>query len=212
VFLGLTCNESNTKAPTSRRPTATTLGHHGARLQQRRHSSVAVHGETTTEPVLSGSTACSQAGIQRKETAQRKARLRVGSRWVGDVVVASLTKVATPGRRSRWCPASCTARPSARHGRSPPRAATGPAPHVLGRPPAAARRRQRDARLPPSCLHSPSPLRRHTQEEGKNPGRLGWQGGGSVPGVVDARSKRRRGKDASALQDWPPERDWRRGL
>jgi hypothetical protein len=119
VFLGLTCNGSNARAPARRHPAATVLGRRGARLQQRRRGSVAVHGGTMTEPARSGSTAHSQAGIQRKDTAQGKARLRVGSRWVDDVVVAGLTKVVAPGRRSRLRPASCAA-PASRSTRTLP--------------------------------------------------------------------------------------------
>jgi hypothetical protein len=113
--------------------------------------------------------------------AQERARLRFGSRWVSDGVVAGLTKVTAPGRRTRRRPAFCTAPASCSTRTHPPRVATGPAPHVHGRPPVASCRRQCGARLPPPHLHSPSPLRQRTQVEGKNPkwvilARLGSRG------------------------------------
>jgi hypothetical protein len=61
---------------------------------------VAVHGGGADEPAHSGSTVRSQAGIQRKEMVQGKARLRVGSRCVGGVVIAGLAKMVAPGRRT----------------------------------------------------------------------------------------------------------------
>jgi hypothetical protein len=50
-------------------------------------------------------------------------------------------------------------------------AASGPAPPDHGRPPAAARRQQRDARLIPPRLHSPSSLAAALTRKGENPKR-----------------------------------------
>jgi hypothetical protein len=115
-------------------------------------------------------------------------------------------------RRTRRHPAPYSASASSSGVSVPPLlAAARPAP-VSGTPAAT-----RCKASPCSASTSPAPppflssLRRRALERGKTQGRLGWRGEGSVPGVVDAWSKRREGKDAPALQDWLLKRDWRCG-
>jgi hypothetical protein len=119
-------------------------------------------------PTLSGSKAHPQAWSPGMGMMQEKERPRC-SRWVSDVVVAGLTKMAAPGRHTRRCSTSCAAPasrstwtfPSPRGDRSgSTRSRTAPS---SGTSVATWRT------TPPSRLHSPSPLRWHTQEEGKKP-------------------------------------------
>jgi hypothetical protein len=128
------------------------------------------------EPVPSGSTTRSQTWNQGKGTVQEKARLRVGSRWVGSVVVADLTKIAAPGRRTRRRFAPCAApvfRPTwtsssssgDRSGSTCSRSA--PSSGAL-----AATRHPALPSLPPLF---PSPAAAHTRK-GKTPSGLVWRG------------------------------------
>jgi hypothetical protein len=101
-------------------------------------------------------------------------------------------------------------RPTARRGRSPPRAVTGLAPLVHERSPAVARRRRRGAQpFLPRLPSSPTVV--HTGK-GKNPNAT-WPAGGAQPRVVGTGSRQRRGKDtACALVGWRGDAPtWRRG-
>jgi hypothetical protein len=114
--------------------------------------------------------------------AHERRRLWVGSRRDGDVVVADLMKKAARRRCSRRRPASCSApaSPPTRMAPSSP-AATGPAPLVHRRSPAAACRRRHDARLAPLRLHSPAPLAAALTRERENPN-TGWWEATATPG------------------------------
>jgi hypothetical protein len=118
-------------------------------------------------------------------------------------------------RRRTWRhPAPCSPLASSPGVSVPPLlVATRPAP-ISGTP--VTTRRKASPAPPPLLPLSPpppfSPLCGATLlKGGKTPGRLEWRGEGSIPGVVDARSKRREGKDTPALQDWLLKRDWQRG-
>jgi hypothetical protein len=118
-------------------------------------------------------------GSEEKGTTQRKARLRVGSRWVSDVVVAGLTKKATPGRRTWWCSASRAA---------PVSCPTRTLPSPRGDRSGSTRSRTASSSGTPAAtwctapffphLHSPLLPRRRSQEMGKTPSGLVWRGWG----------------------------------
>jgi hypothetical protein len=88
VFLGLTRNKRNAKAPARRRPAATALGRRGARLQHRRRGSVTVHGGTTTRH-LEARRRAHRHGF-KGERCEREGRQQ-RSRWGEGVVVTGLT-------------------------------------------------------------------------------------------------------------------------
>jgi hypothetical protein len=147
-------------------------------------------------------------GIKLKK--RRKTRLRVGSRWVGDVVAAGLTKKTAAGRRTRRCSASRAApasRPTRmlpcsrgdRSGSTRSRASSSSGVSAVTRRP---------------TLPSPPPLfpRSCAHRKGENPKRVGGMpiGDGLGRRVYALGRGGARAKEASVLQDWAPGRDWRR--
>jgi hypothetical protein len=140
--------------------------------------------------------------------AHERRRLWVGSRRDGDVVVADWMKKAARRRCSRRRPASCSApaSPPTRMAPSSP-AATGPAPLVHRRSPAAACRRRHDARLAPLRLHSPAHLRRRSQEKGKTPTRVGGKRQRPRGLPMESRSRRCEGREGRRCSYWWTWRD-----
>jgi hypothetical protein len=178
VFLG-SANRSAARRQPAENARGCGWGSHGAGSPQVWRGASAVHGELAAlcAQRLEGALTGKSKGM---ETTRERARLRFISRWVGHVFVVGV------------------------HGDAPllalPRLRRGDrygSPVDANGPSAAARRRQRGARLPPNRLHSPSPLWRHTLEEGKTPGRLDWRGG-LGPESCRCTVKQCRGKDASA--------------
>jgi hypothetical protein len=168
VALGPTYARRSTKARSQVQPTPRARGGNGAAAHRERHGSSPVHGETATRR-RSAARRHAHRQDQGKGTTQVRARLWFISRWVGDGVVAGLTKKAARCRRSRRRSTPCSApaplRRGERYSLSPStRAASG-----LGAP-AASRRWLPLLRTSSSFPASPALLlsQRRTQD-GENP-------------------------------------------
>jgi hypothetical protein len=112
-----------------------------------RHDATVVHGEPTTHDVRRmAAQRRAHRQVQGRGTMQERARLWFISRWVGDGVIAGLTKKAVRCRRSRRCSTPCSLPAPLRRGERsslPPSTRAAPG---LGAPAAS------------QALASPSPL------------------------------------------------------
>jgi hypothetical protein len=143
---------------------------------QRRRGSSTAHGGSSGAPVPGGLKARPQAWKQGKGTTQRKARLRLGSRWVDDVVITGLTKVAAPGRRTQRRSASCAA-PASRSTRTLHSSRGDRSGSTCSRPTPSS---GASAAMQHTVLLSPPPLspfpRGGAHKKGKTPSGLVWRG------------------------------------